>query len=259
VRRTLAACLVVAGSLPLVAAALPDAAGRALSRDARALERLEAAGVPSAPLRLAARAFACGRARGEFGAPILTLVDYTLPSTERRLWVLDLADGAVRFHELVTHGRESGLRHARSFSNVPGSLQSSLGLFRTAETYLGRHGYSLRLVGLEPGTNDLAAERGIVVHGADYATADFAASRGRLGRSWGCPALDPTVHRDVIDTIRDGTALFAYYPETSWLGSSPFLHCENAPLAQPDRARSPVSPGHGFGFLPVSLGTARAR
>ena len=258
-RRALAACLAVAGSLPLVAAAPLDAGGRTPSRDAGVLERLEAAGVPAEPLRLATRAFACGRARGDFEAPILTLVDYTLPSTDRRLWVVDLADGAVRFHELVAHGRESGLRHARAFSNVPGSRQSSLGMFRTAETYFGRHGYSLRLVGLEPGTNDLATERGIVVHGADYATAEFAADRGRLGRSWGCPALDPAVHREVIDTIRGGTAVFAYYPETSWLGRSPFLHCEAASIPDLDRARSPLSPGHGFGFLPVAPGTARAR
>jgi hypothetical protein len=229
VNRTLATGLAIAGALGVVAAAPPVAAKLAASREALVLERLEAAGVPPEPLRLAARAFACGRARGEFEAPILTLVDYTLPSTERRLWVLDLADGAVRFHELVAHGRESGLREARAFSNVPGSLQSSLGLFRTGETYVGRHGYALRLDGLEPGTNDLAAERAIVVHGADYATAAFAAEHGRLGRSWGCPALDPAVHREVIDTIRGGTAVFAYYPDSRWLEASPYLNCEAGP------------------------------
>lgn len=201
-------------------------------------QRLEAAGVPSEPLRAALRAWACGRARGEFESPILTLVDYARPSTERRLWVLDLAEGAVLFHELVAHGRESGLREARRFSNESGSRQSSLGLFRTGQTYLGRHGYSLRLVGLEPGTNHRAEERGIVVHGADYATAAFATRHGRLGRSWGCPALDPSVHRAVIDTIRDGTALFAYHPDPDWLASSPFLRCDSSAIAY----RSPAPP-----------------
>jgi hypothetical protein len=205
-----------------------------------------AAGVPSVPLRAALRAYACGRARGEFQAPVLTLVDYALPSTERRLWVLDLEAGSVRFHELVAHGRESGLRDAQRFSNVPGSRQSSLGLFRTGETYLGRHGYSLRLVGLEPGTNDLAQERAIVIHGANYATAEFAALHGRLGRSWGCPALDPAVHRAVIDTIRGGTALFAYHPDPDWLESSPFLRCDAATTASSDAEADTIGPSQAL-------------
>lgn len=157
----------------------------------------------------------------------------------------------MRFHALVSHGRESGLRRAMAFSNVPGSRQSSLGLFRTDETYFGRHGYSLRLVGLEPGVNDLAYERGIVVHGADYATPKFASKHGRLGRSWGCPALDPAVHRDVIDTIRNGTALFAYYPDRRWLTSSPFQRCEASPATRPpsqlsrgDRSQPAALLGH---------------
>lgn len=232
--RRIAACVAafVAALLALAPAAASDRDGRAPAdpvADAALVRRLVAAGVPARPLQRALRAYACGRAAGAFDAQterILTLVDYTRPSAERRLWVLDLDRGAVRFHERVAHGRESGLGLARRFSNVPGSRQSSLGLFRTGETYDGRHGYSLRLEGLEPGTNDRALERGIVVHGADYATPRFAAKHGRLGRSWGCPALDPAIHRDVIDTIRDGTALFAHYPDPDWLDRSPFLHCE---------------------------------
>lgn len=220
------ACCVVLASL---AHAQPAAASDPESLLSR---RLEAAGVPAEPLRLALRAFACGRARGELDVPILALVDFTRPSSQRRLWVLDLEDASVRFHTHVTHGRGSGLRHARAFSNVPGSRQSSLGLFRTAQTYSGQHGYSLRLVGLEPGTNDLAYERSIVIHGADYATAAFAARHGRLGRSWGCPALDPALNRDVIDTIRGGAALFAYYPDERWLVSSSHLSCETSRSAR---------------------------
>ena len=194
-------------------------------------ERFAAAGVPAVPLDLALRAYACGSARGEFSQPVLTLIDYSRPSTAPRLWVLDLAQGAVRFHTLVAHGRGSGLGRAVAFSNLPESKQSSLGLFRTEETYEGSHGYSLRLVGLETGVNDLAYSRNIVIHGADYATAQFASRHGRLGRSWGCPALDPSVHRSVIDSIRGGSALFAYYPDARWLASSPYLRCESPVMA----------------------------
>jgi hypothetical protein len=198
-------------------------------------DRFAAAGIPAQPLELALRAYACASARGEFSSPILTLIDYSRPSTEPRMWVLDLAQGIVHFRTLVAHGRNSGLGRAVAFSNVPGSKQSSLGLFRTDEVYEGSHGYSLRLVGLEAGVNDLAYPRNIVIHGADYATENFASRHGRLGRSWGCPALDPAVHRDVIDTIRGGTALFAYYPDARWLASSPYLRCE-VPRAIADSA-----------------------
>ena len=192
------------------------------------LARFAAAGVPGEPLAQALRAYACASSQGEFARPILTLIDYSRPSTEPRLWVLDLARGAVQFRTLVAHGRGSGVGRAVAFSNVPGSKQSSLGLFRTEDTYEGEHGYSLRLVGLEAGINDLAYPRNIVIHGADYATAKFASLHGRLGRSWGCPALDPSVNREVIDVIRGGSALFAYYPDASWLASSPYLRCDAA-------------------------------
>lgn len=166
--------------------------------------------------------------------------------------MLDLARGEVRFHERVAHGRESGLARATRFSNEVGSRQSSLGLFRTGETYRGRHGYSLRLTGLEPGTNDRAFERAIVVHGADYATGEFVRRHGRLGRSWGCPALDPSVSRDVIDTIRGGTALFAWYPDADWSERSPYLHCQ-APVPS-----APVRPAHAFSSSPWMLAGVRA-
>jgi hypothetical protein len=163
---------------------------------------------------------------------VLTLIDYSRPSKVPRLWVLDLEHGAVLFHTRVAHGRGSGLGRAVAFSNTPESKQSSLGLFRTDEVYEGEHGYSLRLVGLEAGVNDLAYPRNIVIHAADYASAKFASRHGRLGRSWGCPALDPSVNREVIEAIRGGTALFAYYPDPSWLATSSFLRCgsEQAPL-----------------------------
>ena len=254
--------LAVAAALALCATAPARAGDAAAAEPARLLRHFEAAGIPAEPLDLALQAFACGRARGEFAKPTLTLVDYSLPSTSRRLWVLDLATGAVRFHTRVAHGRGSGLLHASAFSNVPGSKQSSLGLFRTDATYVGQHGYSLRLVGLEPNVNHLAYERAIVIHAADYATAEFAARHGRLGRSWGCPALDPAVSRELIDEIDGGTALFAYYPEQRWLESSRFLRCESEPaqariseirpqLGQPTafRTRDRLAPLASFAFL----------
>lgn len=132
----------------------------------------------------------------------------------------------MRFYEFVTHGLGSGKAMSTHFSNEIGSKQSSLGLFRTAETYVGRHGYSLRLDGLEEGVNDRARDRAIVIHGADYATATTARQFGRLGRSWGCPAVDPAVHRRLIDSVRGGTAVFAYYPDADWLAQSPYQSCE---------------------------------
>ena len=178
-------------------------------------------------LDLAVRAFDCGRAAGQFEGNVLTVIDYSLPSTERRLWVIDLDQGAVLFHEYVAHGQGSGDNYAFAFSNAPGSHQSSLGLFRTADTYWGRHGRSLRLAGLEWGVNDRAEERAIVIHGAPYVSEGFVAEHGRLGRSWGCPALPLGVHDAVIDRIRGGTAVFAYYPDPDWLADSAFLRCDS--------------------------------
>jgi hypothetical protein len=103
------------------------------------------------------------------------------------------------------------------------SLKSNIGLLTTAETYYGKNGYSLRLDGHEPGFNDLARERAIVIHGADYATEEFMNRMGRLGRSWGCPALDPEISREVIDTIKDGSVLFGWYPDRQWLDTSAFV------------------------------------
>jgi hypothetical protein len=174
---------------------------------------------------LAERAYECARARGEIDKPILTIVDYSLPSVRRRMWVIDMRARRVLFNEMVAHGANSGENYASAFSNVLGSRQSSLGLFRAEEIYEGRHGYSLRLDGLEPGFNDNARERAIVLHGADYVSDDFIAEHGRLGRSWGCPAVRTGVSRRLIDRIKEGGALFAYYPDRDWLRGSRYLHC----------------------------------
>jgi hypothetical protein len=219
----------------VVARVAPPRAGeRAIESPASPaeLDRLTRSGVPERPLRHALAALACARARGVVDASTLTLIDYSRPSKARRLWVVDVAAGRVLFHEHVAHGRNSGESDASRFSNEVGSRQSSLGLFRTAETYQGRHGYSLRLDGLEPGINDRARERAIVMHGADYVTEEVASYFGRVGRSWGCPAIDPEVNRALIDTIRGGTALFAYYPDAGWLAGSDYLTCETETAAR---------------------------
>ena len=172
---------------------------------------------------MARSAFRCAKARGEITKDVLTIIDYSLPSFARRLWVVDMTTGEMLNRELVAHGRNSGGQFADRFSNEPGSRQSSLGLFRADETYQGRHGYSLRLTGLEPGVNDNARERAIVVHGADYVSADFIKRHGRLGRSWGCPSLRNEVAREVIDEIKNGGALYVYHPARSGLVASPYL------------------------------------
>lgn len=177
-------------------------------------------------LRMAVEAQQCASQRGEV-APEgrLAVIDYSRPSTERRLWVFDLAREALLYSEHVAHGRNTGDNLATRFSNNEGSFQSSLGLFRTAETYTGENGYSMRMDGLEPGVNDLARPRAIVMHGAWYVDPLQALRQGRLGRSLGCPALRPQVAREVIDTLKQGQLLFAYYPDQHWLSQSRYLGC----------------------------------
>jgi hypothetical protein len=181
-------------------------------------------------LDLALQAFRCGARDGRFSRPVLTVIDYSLPSTEPRLWVIDLRRKRVLHHELVAHGDRSGDTMAVAFSNDIGSHQSSLGLFRTDETYTGSYGYALRLTGLEPGVNDHARERAIVVHGASYVSRAAIARWGRIGTTWGCPGLPEDVAPQVIDEIAGGSALFAYYPDAAWLRTSRYLHC-GGPLA----------------------------
>ena len=190
----------------------------------------QAPGLEAEALRRALDAASCARYRGMTTRDdVLTVIDYSLASTERRLWVFDLDERELLWKELVAHGKNTGGNLAESFSNVEGSKQSSLGLFRTGATYDGGNGYSLKLHGLEPGINDRALERYIVMHGADYVSDAFIRRVGRLGRSWGCPALDRAVSREVIDTIAGGSVVFGYYPDQEWLSSSPFVGCKDGP------------------------------
>ena len=162
--------------------------------------------------------------RGDAVIPApLTVIDFSRRSTQKRMWVYDLRSRTLLFDELVSHGRGSGQVLATAFSNDAESNRSSLGLYRTGETYIGKHGYSLRLDGLEAGFNDHARERGIVMHAADYVNASAAKTQGYLGRSLGCPALRPEIAKSVIDAVKGGGLLFAYYPDQHWLKSSKYL------------------------------------
>lgn len=162
-------------------------------------------------LSTALEAAAAAVERGDAVNPAtLTVIDFTRPSTQKRMWVFDLGSRGLLFDELVSHGRGSGQTMATSFSNEPESNKSSLGLFRTGEAYFGHNGYSLRLDGLDPGVNDRARQRAIVIHGAPYVNAATARANGYLGRSLGCPAVRPEIARSLIDAVKNGGLLYAY-------------------------------------------------
>jgi hypothetical protein len=194
-----------------------------LNREAQIINR-QAGNIDPKVLKLSLTAYLQARRRGMDNKELLTIIDYSKPSTERRLWVVDLRRAKVLFNTWVTHGKNSGKLSATSFSNQPGSLKSSIGVFLTTrEAYVGGNGYSLRLQGLERGINDNAYRRDIVFHGAWYAAGDIARKYGFLGRSWGCPAVNEETAKPLIDTIKDNTLVVAYYPDRHWLRSSTFL------------------------------------
>lgn len=154
----------------------------------------------------------------------LTIIDFSIPSSEKRMWIIDMEDGRIIHHGHVSHGRNSGDLLAKNFSNTNSSYMSSLGFYLTAETYQGKHGYSLRLDGLEKGFNDNARDRAIVIHGADYAKEDFIRQTGRLGRSLGCPALPNEIAGDIIDLIKERSLLFIYGKDDNYLNQSQILN-----------------------------------
>lgn len=155
--------------------------------------------------------------------PFLTLIDFTKPSTEKRLFVFDMEKKQLLYSSFVAHGRNSGENYATSFSNKQGSYKSSLGFYLTGDTYQGKNGYSLILDGLEEGVNDKARERAIVMHGAAYANPAVIASAGRLGRSLGCPALPQAVTKPIINTIKGGSVLFIYANNQDYMAKTSIL------------------------------------
>ena len=214
IRRLAAAALLLAPLASGASPAAPESLAQALSQAApRANPKV---------LALASRALAC--VQRSMPANTLSVIDYSLPSTTPRLWVFQLGQQPrLLFHERVAHGRNSGDNMATRFSNQPGSLMSSIGTFVTDGTYTGHNGYSRRLKGIDGRFNDRAEERAIVIHGANYVSEAFAQSQGRLGRSWGCPAVRAGVAHKLIDAIADHSVVFAYYPDQAWLQASKLL------------------------------------
>ncbi|MFZ9717727.1 MAG: murein L,D-transpeptidase catalytic domain family protein [Chitinophagaceae bacterium] len=155
---------------------------------------------------------------------LLSIADFSLPSTQQRFFVVDMQRGKLLFKTWVAHGRNSGRIYATDFSNTPSSYKSSLGFYLTLQPYYGDKGYALKLKGMEKGINDKAYERAIVIHGADYVNGNMAATQGYLGRSLGCPALPFELNKKVIDTIREGSCFFIYHPNPAYLNNSNFLN-----------------------------------
>lgn len=158
---------------------------------------------------------------------LLTIIDFTKSSNLKRFYTIDLLNLAVKFHTYVSHGKNTGEAMAKSFSNTIHSNQSSLGFYVTAETYVGSKGYSLKLDGMEKGYNDKIRERAVVMHNADYVSEYWIKTYGRLGRSQGCPALPNEIGKKVIDTIKNRTAIFAYFNDDAYLNSSFYLNANN--------------------------------
>jgi hypothetical protein len=154
---------------------------------------------------------------------LLTIIDFSLPSSKDRFFVINLLNNQVVFKSLVSHGRNSGDLYANRFSNKMQSHESALGFFITGKSYQGGQGYSLQLQGVDTGYNDRTRARGIVIHAADYATHEYVTRYGRLGRSFGCPALPPEISRPIINLIKDGSVLFSYYPDPAYFTHSVIL------------------------------------
>ena len=155
---------------------------------------------------------------------LISIVDFTKSSAQKRLFVIDLQNQKLLFNTYVAHGQKSGAEFADRFSNIPDSYQSSLGFYETSQTYNGKNGYSMHLNGLEDGINNNAEHRAIVMHGAPYVSENFIKARGYIGRSWGCPAVPEELSKEIINKIKNGTCLFLYSENKSYLNHSKILH-----------------------------------
>lgn len=174
-------------------------------------------------LKMALVAYNKAQLNGSVKKPVLTVIDYSLPSNKQRMWIFDLKNQKLLYSMHVAHGKNSGSNSVpRSFSNTHSSKQSSLGTYITKDTYIGNHGYSLNLQGLERGFNDNAYKRRVVVHGAWYVEPTFIKNAGRAGNSWGCLAIADTLSKPVINTIKNGSVMFAYYPSKQYLSKSKY-------------------------------------
>lgn len=168
-------------------------------------------------LKLALTAYQKASVKGAVKKPVLTVIDYSLPSSKQRMWIFDVRKEQLLYNTYVAHGQNSGMTTPNHFSNQPSSKETSLGTYVTRDTYMGSKGYSLNLQGLEKGFNDNAYDRRVVIHGAWYVEPDFIKKAGRAGRSWGCPSIAQTLAKPVINTIKGGSVVFAYYPDRNYL------------------------------------------
>lgn len=174
-------------------------------------------------LQLALNAYRNAVVKGGVHKPILTVIDYSLPSYKQRMWIFDLRRERLLFNTYVAHGQNSGMSSANHFSNQSSSKASSLGTYVTKDTYMGSKGISLNLQGLEKGFNDNAYNRRVVMHGAWYVEPSFIKQTGRAGRSWGCPSIAQSLAKPVINTLKGGSVVFAYYPDKNYLSRSRFV------------------------------------
>ena len=185
---------------------------------------LEEKGLSQKAFEYAYKGFKKLQAKGIIDEPVLSICDFSQSSNNKRLYIVDLENNELLINTYVAHGRNSGAEFANRFSNKPSSLQSSLGFYVTANTYFGEHGLSLKVQGLEPGFNDKAMRRAIVVHGADYIGERRLNGSDYMGRSFGCPAIPAEQRDEVINTIKNGTCLFIYHPSKTYLQGSKILN-----------------------------------
>lgn len=187
------------------------------------------------------------------GREILSIVDFTKSSTSNRLWIIDLKQNKVLYNTYVAHGQGSGMEYATAFSNEDNSHQSSLGFYVTGEVYVGQHGNSLRLNGMDNGFNSAALQRGVVVHAADYVSKETISGQGRLGRSWGCPAVNPKLAPAIINTLKNGTCMFLYYPQQQYLKTAYWLNkkVQNVPAGSIEEQLQPTAKAQIAQTIPV--------
>ena len=174
-------------------------------------------------LKLALTAYHTAADKGTVKKPVLTVIDYSLPSSKQRMWIFDVNKERLLYNTYVAHGKNSGNDTPNHFSNKSESKASSLGTYITRDTYYGSKGLSLNLQGIEKGFNDNAYNRRVVVHGAWYVEPTFIKESGRAGRSWGCPAIAQTLAKPVINTIKNGSVVFAYNPDRYYLSHSGYV------------------------------------
>jgi hypothetical protein len=221
-------------SKPIITPAIPSAdvnASSAVTTESAFLEKvydslhLNLKGLSENAYEKAVQGYTFLKSQGKIvNDGVISIVDFTKPSSQKRLFVIDLKNVKILFNTYVAHGQNSGTAFAKMFSNRPESFQSSPGFYRTSGTYMGKNGYSMKLDGLEQGINDKASERAIVMHGAPYVSEGFIKIRGYLGRSWGCPAVPESLNRPIIEKIKNGSCLFIYSEEANYLNKSRILN-----------------------------------